>query len=278
MNISAIVIAFNPICDLLLTNIFSYEDQVDQIIIVDNSTDLSIKKGIENMCFNKKYHYYDMKSNKGIAAALNAGFDAAIKCGSDWALTMDQDSSFHSDLEGFKSYIKNKDILNVLLLAPIYNCYNVGLEKNTKTTYLKVVIQSGNLINIYNYLKVGPYREDFFIDFVDYEFCLRSKAYELKICQINSVILKHEPGVIKNINFLGIKYKYFSSLPIRYYYVVRNGITTAYIYKNLWCFLIVIKSFMRIILIEENKKIKLNFVFKAITDFLKSNYGMYNKV
>lgn len=273
MKITAVIISFNPNCESLFDNIKSYDKNVDEIIVVDNSTELDLKTHIKKMCENSQFIYHDMNGNKGIAAALNIGFDYAIKKRAEWVLTMDQDSSFVSDLESYKSYIRSNDCSKLLLLAPLYNYHNISKIENIISSNPTIVPQSGNLVKLSNYIKLGPYREDYFIDFVDYEYCFRAKSQNLLLYQINSEILNHKSGVCTTISFLGIKYNYFESTPVRYYFVVRNGLKTAIIYKNLHSLFIVLKTIMRIIILENNKIIKSKFILKGGRDFFKSKFG-----
>jgi len=273
MNITAVVVVFNPNVSDLFDNVLSYRKYVDQIILIDNSTELHSKELIRNGCLDRQYLYCDMNGNIGVAAALNTGFEFAITHGAEWVLTMDQDSSFISNLDGFKSYILNKDVNNSLLLAPVYSNFDSNPLCEYEIHNPKFVIQSGNLVNTTNYLKIGKFRENFFIDFVDYEYCLRGHSHKLAVTQISSVILKHSPGETTIGHFLGFKYTYWSSAPNRYYYVIRNGLSTAFEYHNLWCLSIVLKTIIRVILLEKNKKRKLFFIQKGGIDYLKSIYG-----
>jgi len=277
MNISAIIVVFNPKLTELLKHISTYKFFVSQIVIVDNSNDLLIKGKVETLCLNNRFDYIDMKGNKGIASALNVGFNYVIKGGADWILTMDQDSYFVSNFDGFKAYLQYGNISNLLLLAPIYSNHESLCTSSDKITYPKIVIQSGNLVNAFSYIKLGPYREDFFIDFVDYEYCLRGISNKMTISQIHSVILKHSPGENSIGNFLGLKYNYWSSVPIRYYYVIRNGLLTAFLYRQFWCIGIVIKTIFRVILLEKCKKVKLFYIYKGFADFLLSKYGKFSE-
>lgn len=276
MKITVVIISFNPDCSVLFNNIKSYSEYVDEVIVVDNSTKSEIQSQIEKRCKNYQFMYHSMNSNKGIAAALNVGFDYAIKNGAEWVLTMDQDSSFRTDLKSYKSFVKSNNCSEVLLLAPLYNYHNLNNLENTKASNIKIVPQSGNLVNLSNYIKIGPYREDYFIDFVDYEYCFRAKTHNLSLHEISTEILNHESGVCTTISLFGIKYYYFESSPVRYYYVVRNGLKTAMIYKNLQSLLIVLKTIARIISIENNKIVKLKFVFRGFIDFFKSKYGSFS--
>ncbi|GGA63264.1 glycosyl transferase family 2 [Flavobacterium palustre] len=270
MKISAVIISFNPNCNLLFQNISSYKNSVDEIIVVDNSTDCAKKKEIKTLCNDNEFVYHDMNGNKGIAAALNIGFEYTQKNKSEWVLTMDQDSCFLTDFTGYRNYINSNDCTNLIALIPAYAYYN---DTNTENKILSdpiIAPQSGNLVKLSNYIKLGPYNEDYFIDFVDYEYCLRARLKDMGIKAISSVILNHEPGVQNSISILGFNYKYFEASPIRYYYVVRNGLKTALNYKNAQSLLIVLKTIARVFCIEKQKTEKIKFIFKGGFDFLKS--------
>jgi rhamnosyltransferase len=269
MKITAVIVSFNPDCEVLFNNIKSYSGHVDEVLLIDNSTKLEIKNQIQEYCGKYQFIYHSMNGNKGIASALNVGFDYAIRNSTEWVLTMDQDSSFFSDLEGFKSFIKDQNCSDLMSLVPVYDFNNSGKINRNDTSNLIIAPQSGNLVSLSNYVKIGPFREDYFIDFVDYEYCLRAKSKGLVLHQINTVILNHQAGVNKIVSFFGIKYNYFEAAPFRYYYVVRNGLKTALTYKDFRSLFIVLKTTMRIVFIEKNKLKKIKFVIKGILDLFK---------
>lgn len=273
MNISAVIISFNPNCDLLFNNINSYKKYVDQVVIIDNSTDFTKKKDIKNHCQDYQFIYHDMNSNVGIAAALNVGFKYARENNSEWVLTMDQDSSFLTDFNGFKNYLNDNNCSELIALVPAYSYHKNSSSDTTKReTSSKLILapQSGNLVKLSNFIKLGPYKEDYFIDFVDYEYCLRARSKNMTLKEIIDVTLYHEPGIQNSISILGFKYKYFEAAPIRYYYVVRNGLRTALTYKNISSLVIVLKTIARVLFIEKHKIEKLKFILKGGLDFLKS--------
>jgi hypothetical protein len=78
MNITAIVITYNPNTLSLFNNIDSYIDNVTNIYVIDNSINQSIKENIKFNCNKRKIFYHDMDGNHGIASALNKGFNYAI--------------------------------------------------------------------------------------------------------------------------------------------------------------------------------------------------------
>ena len=269
MIISAIIITYNPNIINLINNINTFCNDVNFVILVDNSTDIQKKNEIKNFAIISNYVYLDMFGNVGIAKALNQGIKIAKNLNSSWALTMDQDSYFLTGISKYKDYIKNNNNNHTLLLYPAFLISN-----NIKLFFGdKFVMQSGNLLNIDIYNKIGTYRDDYFIDFVDYEYCLRGNRTGYKLINISNIILEHNTGDIKYVNFLGISFTYFESNPIRYYYVTRNGLDTALKYNNLKILSIIFKLFFRVLLIENKKNKKLKYISKGFIHFCFSKFG-----
>jgi rhamnosyltransferase len=70
--------------------------------------------------------------------------------------------------------------------------------------------------------KVGLPRSDFFIDFVDYEYCLRIRSRGYKIAVITRAKLYHEVGRAHKVWFLGRWHRWAEHRPFREYYYSRN--------------------------------------------------------
>jgi GT2 family glycosyltransferase len=64
-----------------------------------------------------------------------------------------------------------------------------------------VVITSGNLLKVSAFERIGGFREDLFIDSVDFDFCLRLKKSGYRIMRCNQAILYHSLGERKEIQF-----------------------------------------------------------------------------
>jgi rhamnosyltransferase len=95
-----------------------------------------------------------------------------------------------------------------------------------------IAITSGMLISLSKYSEIGPFRNDYFIDFIDNEYCLRaaSKGYRVEInCD---ALIDHSIGHrIKSV-FFGLEIKPNNHPPVRRYYIARNGIKTAINYRR----------------------------------------------
>jgi rhamnosyltransferase len=162
--------------------------------------------------------------NNGISAVLNVAALKAIQNGNDILLTMDQDSFFSKEM--INKYSSFVDSLNwsktsVVGVAPKDYDNHVLLEKNLEPAILtpvQLLITSGSFLNLKLFSLVGGFDERLFIDWVDYDYCLRSILSGYSVCLASNIYLFHVGGT--PYKFLGRKIALYS--PDRYYYIFRN--------------------------------------------------------
>jgi rhamnosyltransferase len=220
-----VVVWYNPTQNEA-NNIATYAFEVRKLLVVDNSSE-------SNEDLLKKYsypnvQYIPLRQNVGIATALNIACELALKENAKWMLTMDQDSTFENGAAGqlIKEANAFADPAQVGIFSPQHKTVG-GKESRKPVTGRfreeKEVMTSGNLLNLSAYAKVGRFRDDFFIDIVDIEFCRRLVKYEYKIITVCNVELRHVLGDgIMVTRFFGVK-KYFDDhSPLRKYYLSRN--------------------------------------------------------
>lgn len=246
-NIVPVVIWYNPDCssekEIFLDNIKSYSYFFKNVIIVDNSSydNQNYANLIEGAI------YIPNLENVGIGKAQNIGFDKAKSLGYEWVLTMDQDSYWKKeDLEKyietaerfldkqifcFGPVIKEKKVCSVTEDMKRFARKILGKDSGIKQddsvetdkTELSLVpwlISSGNLIKISAWEDVGKFNEDYFIDNVDFEFCLKlRKKYPDSIGLLQNVQLNHCVGDVKKFFFKRTDYHFGA----RIYYCVRNS-------------------------------------------------------
>jgi rhamnosyltransferase len=70
--------------------------------------------------------------------------------------------------------------------------------------------------------KIGLPRADFFMDFLDFEYCLRARSHGYKIAVITRAKLAHEVGNARRVRLLGYSRLWPDYAPWREYYVSRN--------------------------------------------------------
>lgn len=280
-RVAAIVVLYEPGKEVI-DNIKSYINYVDKIYLVDNSekANYNIPTSIDGDWDDSKVQYEKVGENKGIAYALNKGMKYAIAEGFQWVLTMDQDSSFGNDLIAYYTEaintLKHSD---VAILTPRYLTDRNNL-KEKKALYSEVYwsMQSANLINVSVYEKVGCFREEFFIDCVDYEYCLRCKKNGYKIICCNKAVLKHSPATTKVLKAVFVEVKYGVASPLRIYYQVRNAMVMFKEYRNIRSLQIVFIKFLKTLLLFDNKKSYFKAFKMAIDDCRNMKLGKREKM
>lgn len=288
-NICAIITIYN-IGNDIHKSLNAIYDQVSEIILVDDGSDvktLSILKSLET---KEKITVLYNKINSGISAALNKGVKYALSNKYSWILTLDQDSIVSPNMVRnmlFTYDCLNEEIKsNIMIMVPHFiergiegPDYNNKYDAEPSFELVSTEITSGNLVKAELYNKVGMYNEDFFIDFVDIEFCLRIKKLGYFIAKANNSTFSHNIGNSKRHKFLFKPVICTNHNFIRRYYITRNRL---YLWKDylttdiLWV-LRDIRSFIgeiiKIILWEDTKFLKMRMILRGLKDFNKRVIG-----
>jgi rhamnosyltransferase len=280
-KIAAVVVLYNPNLDVL-DNINSYMNQVDKLFVIDNSEYInnSLKEKIQ---LNIKSEYICNNFNIGIAAALNLASKKAASEGFEYLLTVDQDS-----------------IAEPLMVEKLLNCFSLKsniavvspFHLNTKgknniypdkdCSEVLTAMTSGNLVKINVLNTVGGYKEDLFIDYVDHELCLRLNKMGYKVYICYKATLRHSLGDITEKNFFGIKVYPTNHSYLRCYYQTRNRFVLRKFYKELYPEFVkkdtrdFFKTILKIILFENKKRKKLEFIFYGFWDYIRNKSGKIN--
>jgi rhamnosyltransferase len=271
--ICATVILYNPI-ELILSNINSYINKVDLLIIVDNSEIQNIELIKTIKTNHSNILYIQNYKNLGVAKALNIACQKAIEFGYSFILTMDQDSRF-DNFSDYLELINNIESKDIAIFSPqIIDEKRIKyLNNNIENT--DFVITSGSILNLNLFNVIGEFNNQLFIDEVDHEYCAKALLLDYKILKLNNINLLHTIGdTLDNIgqhNF------------IRRYYITRNSL---YMYSKYGDFFPLYnkkntlkkirKAISRIIRIEDNKIKKLISVCLGINDFIFKKYGERN--
>lgn len=296
LNVSAVVITYEPNIEHI-GNLKIMSSLFDKLYIVDNSTlcsnvldSLANKNGIEII---------RLKQNMGIAKALNIGLKKALADGFDVSFTFDQDSTLDFDFEQkMRSYLEEIIGIDskVFIVAPNFydrnsksyamtsllskwSCKNIRLDPHENGYFrTSFAITSGSAIFLNNFLKVGDYKEEYFIDHVDSEICLRAQLKGFNTYVVPSVVLSHSIGARTKHIFLGVTIKANHHNPQRRYFIIRNGIamTKSYFWKcpsHVYLALgRLIHELLAVILYEKQKVRKLRAIFTGIVHGLMGNF------
>ena len=278
IKLAGIVTLYNPEEDVK-KNIMSYLTDVDKLYIIDNTPNKDNKEVIPK---SKKIEYIFNGENLGVATALNMGADLAIKAGYKWLLTMDQDSKFKKgDVEKIKVYIDDNNLESIGLVTP-WHVINTGVKiPKEKVDYPFEVMTSGNIISLDAYMKVGGYKDDYFIDDIDIEYCMNLNRHGYKIVRLNYVKLKHDLGDIEVKHVLNRDFVCSNHNYIRRYYMVRNTFLLCDSYEKYFPdYCKFLKRGLRgqlqnIVLFEKDKVRKLINMYRGYKDYKKGIRGVY---
>ncbi|ENY9560524.1 glycosyltransferase family 2 protein [Escherichia coli] len=241
-SVTGIIVLYNPDFFALKKLVDSINHQLDRVIFVDNSIDENVEDMVEEICsiYNElNFIYEKMRHNIGIARAQNQGIKIALEKNSTHVLLLDQDSVLPTNMveilineeskliaAGKKvaaigpSFldIKTNQVTGAVFITPFYKKISKDKSEVEATDYL---IASGTLIRSHVIDIVGGMDEDFYIDFVDIEWCERSRTYGYQCFVVPFLLMKHSIGN-GNKHMFGKNVILHSDF--RHYYVVRNMI------------------------------------------------------
>lgn len=232
-NICAIIVTYHPDINIIKT-INLIINQVKEVIIVDNNSGDNFKDMMINLINNNDIYFIYNRINLGIAKALNQGINYAILRGYTWTLLLDQDSiPYFNMVETLIDTYYNYPIPAKLgIIGSNYKERNIGWDALHHKIFVRKqswyemdhVITSGSLISLEAYNNIGPFREDFFIYFVDIEYCLRLKRHGYKVIITKNHIMSHNTGNAEIIKILWREVAVLNYQPERFYYIIRNGL------------------------------------------------------
>lgn len=265
MRVAGIVI-YNPDIKRLLENINHILPQVDILFLIFNSNiDINLDYDLTS-----KVKIVDNKSNKGIAFALNQIINLADEVKAEWCLLLDQDSIVPDNIiNAFENYTNKK---NIGIICPKIIDFRTNVLQNTKKGIrtIKLCITSGSYINIEICKKINGFRNDFFIDYVDWEYCARLNESGYSCLEVSNIILNHELGNVSYHNFLFGKIQTYNHNAFRKYYITKNSIIIHRLYPNYdefkYPLLRTIKRMLIVIFYEKDKLNKITAMVKGIHD------------
>lgn len=240
MKVAALVVSYFP-DDELPDRLDALMSQVDRLVIVDNGSDEATLRTLEGYAARNDVTVYANGANLGIAAALNRGLTILADEGFEWVLTMDQDSLL---APGAVVDLAGQAADDVALIGA--NRDDSGTDQRHRWLRSKrgfpgfervtcdridgrgvtLVITSGTLTSIRAFKAVGPFREDFFIDFVDFEYCLRARRAGYRIAVSCGAVIRHHVGSKAATQAVGVTLAPTHHSALRRYYLFRNGVVT----------------------------------------------------
>ena len=275
IKIAGIVTLYNP-TDEDIKNISTYIDDIDKLYIIDNTEGKDNKDRIPK---NKKIDYIWNNENIGVAKALNIGAEKARKENYKWLLTNDQDTTFKKGvIDRMKTEILKRDTSKIGIITPWHHTKLIDPKPETEYDNPNDVMTSGNIINLDIHKKIGGFKDWFFIDGIDIEYCLNLHQHGYDILRINSIEIDHNLGDLFYKNVHGRLFLCTNHAPIRRYYIMRNYHYILDMYKDYnptYCYSLVSQkhNMIGVILFEKQKFKKIKNYLRGLRDYKKGIKG-----
>lgn len=288
-KIVSVIVTFNPEENRLNKLVSLLIDSQVTVVIVDNNSQKNF------FLEEQKYFFkYSLNENLGIAYAQNIGIKKSIELGASHILFFDQDSHISDHFvdnlmsDYLKIYATHEKIAAIgprfidenkgfYFPALRFNKHGlidkISVENISTPIEVSFLISSGTLISVEALKDIGLMKEEFFIDFVDTEWCFRAISLGYKIYMSEQAVMKHSIGddTLKIYNF---------NIPVhsgfRRYYRVRNLFfmwKMPYIPKILVAKLMVTNFMIQVLLflLKDKKLDYIKFYLKAIKDGVKQS-------
>ncbi|MBS7566170.1 glycosyltransferase [Mucilaginibacter sp. Bleaf8] len=278
IRVEGVVVLYNPELSAI-DNIKSYINQLDTLYIIDNSEHPD-EVFLQQLRETGKYIYIRNIKNPGVAWALNHAAALAIGNGAHWLLTMDQDSKFMPEA-AFKliDFAVLQDSSQVGLVSPFHETA-ISVRPQTQIDEVLTTMTSGNLVSLAAYKLIGGFDEDYFIDALDWDYCLRLNLHKLKVLRLNSVSLGHHlgnPSYHRSPSGKTVVTLNYNKL--RRFYITRNKLIILAKYRSVYPDFCrqVIKSLKMdlkyVVLYEKQKAVKLQYMLKGAICYYLGHRG-----
>jgi GT2 family glycosyltransferase len=221
--------------------------QLQEIIVVDNAS----SDGTPALLAERYPHVkvIQLPKNLGAGGALAAGVSyAALERRHDWVWMVDDDSVPNDNaievlLEAAKSQAGTDNEIGMLAPLPVHRetgtpypplLWREGFVKPSPELlrqpiwFADLVFVSGCLVRRDVVENIGLPRPDFFMDFIDFEYCLRARTHGYRIAVVTGCHLAHEVGNARKVKLLGYSAIWPDHSPWREYYISRNMVYAAW--------------------------------------------------
>ena len=284
-HVCGIIVTFNP-APGTVENIGRISSQLEWLVVVDNGSQANTLEPIREASARLGFTLLELHRNLGIAAALNRGVERARNLQAQWVALFDQDSSSEPNLieSLLDTYTKEAPSSKVAIVSAKH------LRCDTQAWMRPVfaidggplvAITSGSLMPLSVFTECGLFEEDFIIDRVDEEHCLRVRTLGYTIVHCDQGILWVTLGNPRPFQLFGktlFRATHYS--PGRRYYNTRNRLIIAKRYWRLyprWCYWTVsglAKELAIVLIAEKQRGLKIRNTILGIRDALLNRMGM----
>jgi rhamnosyltransferase len=282
-SVCAVVVTYHPGREFA-EHVPILRSQVGGLVVVDNRSSDAERMWLRELAAHQSFTLLENSTNAGIGAALNAGIRWAVSAGFEYVLLLDQDSETDetfvaSLISRFREHSASD---RVAVVAPqLLNRNTQGRDGPWGVSNRYLVAQtSGSLMPIAVFASEGWFREDLFIDYVDYEYCLRAVTAGWSISYCAEALLRHQPGNSQRHTFHGLYLGTTTNYSaLRHYYSTRNGTWLMLWYRKYyprWCAknaFLMLKEKIKVVVFENHCQAKLRSSLQGLLDALRGKLG-----
>ena len=229
-RICAGIVLCNPDPERLAQSLASLRGQAERVYLCDNGS-ANIAE-IRKLAGDPAATLLENGENLGIAAALNRLCREAADAGYTWIMTLDHDTVLPEDaIPKMAPYLGDAEA-GILCPAVWYEGWKEQPQAKDGTERVSACMTSGSLTRLAAWEKAGGFREAFFIDFVDNDFCMQLRLNGYAVVRVNSVVMRHSLGEVRTVRIplLGER-RWVTHKPWRVYYMIRNNLVFVKDYK-----------------------------------------------
>lgn len=227
-SVCAIIVTYHP-SSRMLENIPKAAAQAQGLVVVDNGSNPDELNLLRAKSQTLGFDLIEEGENLGLAEALNQGVRWARSEGYPWVILFDQDSTITDGFidQMFSAWQVHPERERVGSVHPKYVDPDTGVESRVRRASDGGPIfslTSGALMPAWIFDKIGWFASEYFIDCVDFEYCLRVRAAGYLIADSRQAVLLHHVGHPKKIGFLGSSFRPTNHSALRRYYMSRNRV------------------------------------------------------
>jgi rhamnosyltransferase len=279
-QVCAILVTYHPDSELPRRAACILE-QAGALVIVDNGSGEQTHAMLRRIAADSRVSLVLNPANLGVASALNLGVERARAAGFEWVLLLDQDTGLHDGMLAALIEVRAA-YPEPARVAVIGAAFGEETRPAPATAWEEVesVITSGSLIPLTVHAAVGPFRDEFFIDYVDSEYCFRARAQGYRVIRTTRPLMTHAIGAPSRHDLLGIAKWTSNHSPDRRYYIARNDTVMLREYGGYafgsWALKSLgrrVRTCKRIVLYERSKARKIAAVWAGWWDGVRGRMG-----
>lgn len=282
-TVCAVMVSHNPAAKVVqvATSLLS---QVDHLVIVDNASCPESRRHLRSVVqlAPTRVTIVFNPENVWMAAALNQGIEWAKGFEFDFVLfasdaDLISENAVQAQMRAFREQAPNRRIGSAnprVLLADI----PIEIPPLDQIRDVSFPVTGGCLVSMEAIRNVGVQREDFLIDFVDFDFALRLQAAGYRTVQLDGITLAGELGRTTKRRLWRARYcDVHNYSAVRRYYFARNGLVLMRETKNRelarFYLRFLLSSIAKIAIFETDRRHKIVMILRGIADGLRGNLG-----